>query len=216
MAVKSENFEKASVLQKKIDSMILIIQPVHKPFEYETNPNLLSDLRNEEMELLRNELLRFGTKTGKLVRIECYDISNTSGKFSTGSMVVFTNGEKDTSEYRRFKIRKDGMPNDFAMMEEVIERRIKHGDWPMPNLLIVDGGKGQISSALKALQQTNLSIPVVGLAKREEIIITSDFTEIRLPKNSQALHLVMRIRDEAHRFALTYHQKLRSKSAIFS
>jgi excinuclease ABC subunit C len=98
------------------------------------------------------------------------------------------------------------------MMEEVITRRFKHNEWEFPDLIIVDGGKGQISSTLKVLVRENIKIPVVGLAKHEEIIITANFKEIKLPKNSKQLHLVMRIRDEAHRFAITYHKKLRSKS----
>ena len=149
-------------------------------------------------------------------RIECYDVANIQGQYATGAMVVFTNGEKDSSSYRKFKIRKVRGQNDFAMMKEVLSRRLTHlDDWGKPDLIIVDGGKGQISSAHQALQEANVTIPLVGLAKREEIIITSDFIEIKLPKNSKALQLVMRIRDEAHRFAITFQRKLRSKS-IFS
>jgi excinuclease ABC subunit C len=101
------------------------------------------------------------------------------------------------------------------MMREVLERRLKHSEWPAPSLLVIDGGKGQVSSVKETLTELKLNIPLIGLAKREETIITSDFKEIRLPKNSKALHLIMRLRDEAHRFAITYHKKLRSKF-IFS
>ena len=97
------------------------------------------------------------------------------------------------------------------MMQETLTRRLRHPEWPQPSLIVVDGGKGQITSALKALEETNTVYPVIGLAKREETIITSDFQEILLPKNTGALQLIMRIRDEAHRFALTYHRKLRQK-----
>jgi len=100
------------------------------------------------------------------------------------------------------------------MMEEVLQRRLHHAEWPYPDLIIVDGGKGQVSTAVKVLQNLNLKIPIIGLAKKEETIITSDFKEIVLPKNSDALKLIMRIRDEAHRFAITYHRKLRSKSFL--
>lgn len=203
---KKEEFEKAKAVQKQIDAIIYITSPIHKPLEYELNPNLSEDLRFKELQDLSLHL-----KIGNIQKIECFDISNTSGTNATGSMVVFNNGEKDTSNYRRFKIRLTIGPNDFAMMEEVIRRRLKHAEWPYPDLLIVDGGKGQIAAALKAIKSANFTIPVVGLAKREEIIITQDFREIRLPKDSKALHLVMRIRDEAHRFAITYHKKLRSK-----
>lgn len=210
--IKREEFEKAADMQKKIDAIRLITQPVHQPFEYEDNPSLKEDIRKKELEDLRFILKNAGVFTDFLVRIECYDISNTAGTNATGSLVVFTNGEKDSTWYRRFRITKHIKgPNDFAMMESVLSRRLKHTEWPYPQLFIVDGGKGQITSALKALQEAEVTIPLVGLAKREETIITSEFKEISLPKRSPALQMVMRIRDEAHRFAITYHKKLRSK-----
>lgn len=211
---KNEQFEEAKRIQQQINSIHYITSPIHKPFEYETNPNLKDDLRRNELISLKKHFLKAGVSVENLDRIECYDISNIAGTHAVGSMVVFTNGEKDTSSYRKFKIRLTTGPNDFAMIEEVLGRRLNHGEWEFPKLIIVDGGKGQISSALKALDEQHLSIPLIGLAKREEIIITSDFKEIRLPKDSEALKLVMRIRDEAHRFAITYHRKLRSKLAI--
>ncbi|HVF69451.1 MAG TPA: hypothetical protein VNA13_02695, partial [Xanthomonadales bacterium] len=231
-------------LQKKINALKIITEPFHRPFEYDVNPNLRTDLRTIETTELIKHLSDNGLKIDRLHRIECYDISNTQGTYATGSMVVFTEGEKDSGQYRRFKIKKDGTPNDFAMMEEMLTRRFKHNGWEMPDLVMVDGGKGQISSALKAFAVNNITLPLVGLAKREETIIiptneyheyqkyhkyhgerardTSDtrgtrdtqFTEVSLPKNSKALHLIMRIRDEAHRFAITYHRLLRSKNAL--
>ncbi len=210
---KEESFEKAAHVQKQIDSINIITHPTHKPFEYQTNPNLREDLRKKETDDLADILRKFGVGVGELHRIECYDISNFQGKQAVASMVVFTDGEKDGSQYRRFKMNIPG-PNDFAMMKEVLTRRLKHSEWEQPNLLIVDGGKGQISSAQKVLDELNSSIPLIGLAKREETIITSDFTEIKLPKRTPALQLMMRIRDEAHRFAITYHRKLRSKAFL--
>lgn len=243
MASKKEAYEEALTLQKKIDALSLITTPFHRPFEYDVNPNLRTDIRNQELEEL---IAVLNTKGGfhlqQLERIECYDISNIQGTNATGSMVVLTHGEVDKSQYRRFKIRKDGKPNDFAMMKEVLRRRLTHDEWNTPDLIIVDGGKGQISSALQSLALMGSVIPLVGLAKREEtIVVPSDvviakarelahvatkeavaalqndsenFIEIALPKNSKALHLIMRIRDEAHRFAITYHRKLRSKYGI--
>lgn len=210
---EKEKFEAAQKMQRQIDAINLILNPVKRPFEYDINPNLLSDIRKKELDELLENLKNNGVGIKSLNRIECFDISNISGKMSTGSMVVFINGEKDTSSYRRFKISPliTG-PNDFAMMEEVVRRRMKHfDDWGVPNLIIVDGGKGQISSALKVLRKEHERTPVIGLAKKDEIIITSAFKLIRLPKDSEALKLVMRIRDEAHRFAITYHKKLRSR-----
>lgn len=207
--IKEEKFENAGDLQKKIDSIKLITSPYYKPLDYEENPNLSSDLRNMEIEDLQRILHVQGISILLPRKIECFDISVISGKYATGSMVVFVNGEKDTSLYRRFKVRYTGPPNDFAMIEEVLIRRLNHLEWEFPNLIIVDGGKGQVSSALKVLKEKELNIPLIGLAKREEIIITSNFSEIRLSKDSKVLHLLQRIRDEAHRFAIKYHRKLR-------
>lgn len=213
-ASKNELFEEAADIQKRIDAINLITSPSHNPFEYEINPNLRSDLRSKELDELLKILKSNGVNIEKLDRIECYDISNISGTNATGSMVVFTNGEKDSSNYRRFKIKRPPkvVPNDFAMMKEVISRRLEHIEWGRPDLIIVDGGKGQISSAKKALfENDNQDIPLIGIAKREELLITSDFKTIRLSKRSEGLMLVRRIRDEAHRFAIAYHKKLRSK-----
>lgn len=214
---KHENFEAALVLQKKINALSLITSPHHKPFEYDINPNLHDDLRRFELQELRLVLQNHGLNVKKLDRIECYDISNTQGTRATGSMVVFVHGEKDSSQYRKFKIRISGKPNDFAMMKEVLTRRIKHEDWHMPDLIILDGGKGQLSSVLTIFKQYDIHIPFIGLAKREETIVViqnDEFKEISLPHNSPSLKLLMRIRDEAHRFAITYHKLLRSKQAF--
>lgn len=214
---KNENFEEAQNIQRKIDSINLITSDVYKPFEYELNPNLRSDVIQGQLNELKEILNKNTVNVLNLNRIECYDISNTSGLNATGSMVVFTNGEKDSASYRRFKIKKfyNNKPNDFAMMQEVLERRLQHKEWPTPSLIIVDGGKGQVSSVKDSLEKYNLNIPLIGLAKREETIITSNLKEILLPENSKSLHLIMRLRDEAHRFAITYHKKLRARS-IFS
>lgn len=213
MFSKSEDFEEAQKIQDQINAINAIITPVYQPFEYDINPNLRSDLRTLELKELKDIFKNAGIQNSSLKRIECFDVSNISGQLATGSMVVFIDGEKEPTFYRRFKIDpKIVGPNDFAMIEEIIRRRVKYfDDWGMPNLIIVDGGKGQITSALKALREHKLKIPVIGLAKRDEIIITSKFKLIKLPKDSKALHLIMRIRDEAHRFAINYHRKLRSK-----
>ncbi len=209
---KDEAFEKAALVQKQIDYILYITQPMHQPFEYETNPNLKIDLRMREMLSLKEILKSHGVNVALPRRIECYDNSNFQGSNPTSSMVVLTDGEIDKSQYRKFKIKTVKGPNDFASMQEVLTRRLNHAEWPMPDLFIVDGGKGQVSSAKEILDALGVTIPVVGLAKREETIITSDFQEIKLPKSSPALQLVIRIRDEAHRFAITFHRKLRSRN----
>ncbi|HVZ58693.1 MAG TPA: GIY-YIG nuclease family protein [Patescibacteria group bacterium] len=239
-ASRDENFEVASQLKKRINALKIITEPSHKPFEYDVNPNLRSDLRFQELRGLQNALRSQGLEVGELQRIECYDISNIQGTNATGSMVVLTDGEIDKSQYRKFKIHKDGKPNDFAMIAEVLMRRLTHTEWPTPDLIIADGGKGQLSSVLQAMDVRQKHIPLIGLAKREETIIIpttqqfydesrrttltqnkprlygnneDNFIELSLPKDSPSLHLIQRTRDEAHRFAITYHRHLRSKKA---
>ena len=162
-------------------------------------------------------------------RIECYDISNFAGGDAVSSMVVFTDGLPDQKQYRHFKMNTPG-PNDFAMMQETLLRRFskRNASWPKPDLIIVDGGKGQLSSALVVLDDLKINIPIVGLAKRYETIIQKSSTrpvkaagDITQPQQEYlsfnfddkltVLHLVQRIRDEAHRFAVSYHTVVRKK-----
>jgi len=147
-------------------------------------------------------------------RIECYDISHVSGTNTVASMVVFTDGLPDKSEYRRFKIKttEEGTPDDFKSMHEVITRRFSK-DWPDPDLVIIDGGKGQLSSACQALMQLEISDqPIISLAKKfEEVFLPGQSKPVLLERDSMALYLLQQIRDEAHRFAITYHRSLRGK-----
>jgi len=152
-------------------------------------------------------------------RLECYDISTLQGEDSVGSMVVFTDGLPDKGEYRRFKIRHyTGAPDDYAMMHEMLERRLgaallkSRKFAALPDLMIIDGGKGQLNIALQALRELDIHVPVIGLAKRYEEIFQPGLEHgTMLPRNSRALHLLQRIRDEAHRFALKYHTTLRNR-----
>jgi excinuclease ABC subunit C len=166
---------------------------------------------------------------GPPLRIECYDISNFQGSESVGSMVVFEDGKPRTGEYRRFRIKAVEGPNDFASHQEVLRRRFrlaKHGDegseeerrWAMPDLVVVDGGKGQVSAAKEVLDELGLhDLPLAGLAKeREELFLPDRAEPVLLPATSPALYLVQRLRDEAHRFAITYHRDLRAKRAVRS
>ncbi|MFH0853216.1 MAG: excinuclease ABC subunit UvrC [bacterium] len=140
-----------------------------------------------------------------LSRIEAYDISNIQGINPVGSMVVMEEGLPKKSDYRKFSIRDVQGPDDFRMLAEVIGRRLKHPDWPKPDLIILDGGKGQLSTVLVNVKT---KIPIVALAKKQEEIFTPGKSEsIRLPKDSEVLFLIQRIRDEAHRFALGYYRK---------
>lgn len=161
---------------------------------------------------------------GNLNRIECYDISHISGTDKVASMVVFTDGQKDGDMYRRFKIKTVEGSNDFACMKETLLRRLnrlrenKDPSFSIrPDLIIIDGGIGQVEYALQAEAETGYTdIPMIGLAKREETIVLPDGREISLSRDSFALRLIQRIRDEAHRFAITYHRKLRDKRTLES
>ena len=146
--------------------------------------------------------------------IEGYDISNISGKFAVGSKVSFKDAKPNKKMYKQFRMETPG-PNDFAMMKELLTRRLKliESD-PEPDLIVIDGGKGQLGMACGVLEELNLThIPIIGLAKEfEEIYLPNTSRPIIIPKNNRALHLLQQVRDESHRFAITYHRKLRSKN----
>jgi excinuclease ABC subunit C len=163
------------------------------------------------------------------LRIECYDISNIAGAQSVGSMVVFQDGRPRTGEYRRFRIKEVRGANDFASHQEVLRRRFRRARtgeegseeelrWQLPDLVVIDGGKGQLSAAKEVLYETGYhDLAVVGLAKEREEIFLPDCEEpVLLPTTSPALYLMQRLRDEAHRFAITYHRSLRGKAATHS
>ena len=193
----------------------------------------------------RHALMRYGMRTGYAddrtnqallqlesalalpaapLRIECFDISTLHGNFTVASMVVFTNGRPDKSQYRRFKIRAElDEANDFVSMQEVLGRRYapermadeRFGS--RPDLLVVDGGKPQLSAALTQLNALGLDIPVCGLAKSdEEVFVPWDDTPVVLPNGSASLYLIKQVRDESHRFAITFHRELRDKAMTIS
>ena len=152
-------------------------------------------------------------------RMECFDISHIQGAETVASMVVFEGGAPKKSDYRRFKIKSaEGKPDDFLSMREVTTRRYGKPDAEdMPDLIVIDGGLGQLSSALSIIRGAGHTTPVIGLAKQFELIFVEGTSEpVELPRNSQALYLMQRIRDEAHRFAITYHRKLRGKRNLVS
>jgi excinuclease ABC subunit C len=166
-------------------------------------------------------------------RIETYDISNIQGTSAVGSMVVFEGGRSKNSAYRRFKIRTVPGPDDYTMMQEMLRRRFRNGKeraanpppegeskgWEnMPDLVLIDGGKGHLNAALEVMLQLGLGhVPIASIAKQEELVFIPDMDDpIVLPRNSEGLYLVQRMRDEAHRFAITYHRNVRSKRSITS
>ena len=155
-------------------------------------------------------------------RIECFDISNIQGVDNVASMVAFQNAQSKKSDYRTFKIRcVEGEANDFASMKEVVGRRYKRiaeEGKPMPDLIIIDGGKGQLGAAREALSELGLNdVDIIGLAKKqEEVYLPGKSDPILLPRRGEALHLLQRVRDEAHRFAVTFHRKRRAKRSLVS
>lgn len=207
---KLQKFEEAAATKKQIENLQYLMTTYHAPREFMEQPTLVDDLTLGRLKNFQDALSL--PKLPK--RIECYDISNISGTNATGSMVVMTNGKIDKGEYRKFKIKFKHTPDDYEMMREVLARRIKN-DWSKPDVMIIDGGRGQLNAALSIINRYKYQTTVVSLAKRlEEIYTSGKVLPISLPARSPARQLAQEIRDEAHRFAITYHRKLRSKSFI--
>lgn len=219
-------------LTSKAERKLNIIHPIggiRRQLVESSLINAKDYLERQAQRLLRKEDLTFGgvkqlreifdfTKSPR--RIECYDISNISGSDKVASMVVFLDGDKAPSHYRHFKIKTVKGVNDFASMKEALTRRLKRINdeekdisfSEIPDLIVVDGGKGQLSSGLEAIADTKKSINIISLAKREEEVFVPNKSEsIMLPMDSLALKLLIRLRDEAHRFAISHHRKLRQK-----
>lgn len=206
---KDLKFEEASKIKKIIDGINYVTAPT-KITNYLLNPNFLKNLNKNSLEQLQRDL----NLSELPVRIEAYDISNFQGKQATGSMVVLTNGDIDKSQYRRFKIKIDGKPNDVGMHKEMMQRRLTHTEWSLPQLILVDGGRGQSYAIAELCNLRGVNIPVFGLAKRMEWLYPPEGEIIKLPKRSLSLRLLQKIRDESHRFALSYHKRLRSKNFL--
>ena len=228
LASKNLEFEKAAYLRDQVASYNYLTQEIGNIREYIEVPNTI-EIKNTDgiVELIRvlqeKANLSFGKNIGAAnFRIETFDISNIQGKNAVGAMVVTTGGAPDKNEYRRFKIQTKDTPNDFAMMKEMLTRRFSRKEnqekWNDPNLIVIDGGKGQLSYALEALKNTGKNFPIIGLAKREEEIIYVNkdgiFDILKLPKLSIALNILKKGRDEAHRFGITYYRKLHRKSLL--
>lgn len=215
---KNENFEKAAKLRdilKKFEYLTVNDSKINSIVE---NPHLAYDLISESLDTLVKEIPILKDFPE---RIECYDISNISGKEATGAMTVAINGKLDNSEYRRFKIKLKDTPDDYSMMKEVLKRRFKRAmiddSWSLPNMIVLDGGKGQLSAGLQVMEELGQDVPMISIAKREEILMyvrAGQFHEVKLPRQSEALKLIQRLRDEAHRFSRKYHYQLRLKKLL--
>ncbi len=226
---KNQCYEEAAILRDKISSLAEIIaqtketrhQNLILDLSFKTPPLDPSLKRNRKVYPLGLDLERV-LKLPKLpYRIEAFDISQTCGKEKTGSMVSFLGGLPDKKNYRKFRIKTVQGIDDYAMICEVLRRRYgKKKDkqtLPFPDLVMIDGGKGHLSCAQKELKSLGLAkLPVIALAKRLETIYTSSGTALTLPGDSKLLHLLQRIRDEAHRFAFFYHRKLRQRDMRMS
>ncbi len=195
---KSQDFEKATSFRDKIFAL-----------QHIQDIALISDDRK----------IQIPNSKFQIPRIEAYDISNISGRFAVGSMVVFKGNKPNKQEYRRFKIKSVKEINDVAMMKEVLERRIKN-NWPIPNLILLDGGKGHLNAGTEILKKHNLKIPVVAIAKgptrkisNYQFLISNQFPKNKFPKEIKDIlkdrNLIDYIMSEAHRFAIQYHRKLR-------
>ena len=201
---EEQKFEQAAKLKKMLDGINYLTQ-TNRVQAYLENPNFLE----EETKLALSQLQRDLNLEKLPERIEGYDISNTQGQEAVGSLVVLTNGEIDKSQYRKFKIKITGKPNDVGMHKEMLSRRIKHKEWKLPDLILIDGGRAQVRAALEILLKYSLKIPIYGLAKRMEWLYPPQGEIVKLSRKSLSLKLLQKLRDESHRFAIAYHRKLR-------
>ena len=213
----AQEYEKAKEYRNLLAKFNYLDQNFRDASEYINNPYLIEDINKNALVQIKKLL---GLQTLPR-RIECYDISNLSGKEAVSSMVVATEGKIDKKEYRRFKIRFKDTPDDFGMMHETLSRRFKTpknkrgSNWPKPDLVILDGGAPQVSACEVVMKDLDLKIPFVGLAKRQETLVVKQndaFINISIPKDDEGLKLIIHLRDEAHRFAKNYHHLLRRKS----
>lgn len=208
---KKEKFEEALGLRDQIAKLDYITAPVMSPAYFLRNPNLVDDIRNEELKALRSLLIKYLELPQKLSRIECFDVAHLAGSAQTASMVTFVEAEPEKTLYRHFKIRQGKLASDIASLKEVAQRREKYlSSWGVPDLIIVDGGRTQVEVFLEVFKKHNIA--VVGLAKRfEKIIVPTERNFVELKASSTSLALLQRIRNEAHRFAQRYHHKLLEK-----
>ncbi len=203
MASQNQDYETAAAARDYLRSLeILLLQPI-SPDEYLVNPNLVADKQRLALDALKEAL-----HTGSLTRIEMYDVANLAGTAATAAMTVAIEGEINSRNFRHFTIKTKNTPDDVAMLGEVLVRRLKRADWPQPDLIVLDGGKSQLSIADRIG-----SYPIIALAKKEEIITIPThpgYREIKLDRDNPGLQLLMRLRDEAHRFSRRLHHKHRA------
>lgn len=209
-ASKAQEFEKAALLRDQVFALENVF----------ANAHIIKDLPQTGLDWpgLEKRLRALVGARCKIKRIEGYDVSNIQGKQATGSMVVFDHGLPDKKEYKRFKVKITGKPDDIAMLKEVLKRRFSHPEWPRPQIILIDGGKGQLNAAVEAKKETPecREIKVLAIAKRKnELFIEGKDKPILLKTLPREIsNLVLQTRDEAHRFAIAYHRKLRRKRMV--
>lgn len=226
---REQKFEQAAKVRDQLRELRYITQQRLSIASYISEPKRSSEEQLKEMESFSKLLASFHQETpfrfpppALARRIECFDVSNIVGKQATGSLVTFIEGGPDKAYYRRFRIRAAPTPNDVLMIGEVIKRRLNHQEWGKPDVVLVDGGKAQVNAAITALVEKKVSCCVLGLAKSfEELIVPLESNELkyrklRLKPGSSEFFLLTRIRDEAHRFAVSYHRLLQSKALRMS
>ena len=209
---KENRFEEAGKVRDKIYALQYIMEHTHV-INGEKPAVLLPPARNPAFILQGIADLR-----KPVSKIECYDISNIQGKQAVGSMVVFVDGEPDKNQYRKFKIRIKEEPDDIAMLKEVIRRRLTHKEWTLPDMILIDGGKAQLNAGIQARGEMPeiKSFAIMSLAKRNNELFVEGRKDPILLKSlpQEVFNLILRLDDEAHRFAITYHKKLRQKKLL--
>ena len=211
---RQKKYEEAEKVKRQFYSLLRMIQTTYEPFSFE---NVSQASGTEELDDLQQILVRFYPDLKALSRIECFDIATLFGSQTVASMVTFVSGIQDRSSYRKFRIRSITGISDTDAMRETLSRRLNHSEWPYPDLIIVDGGKPQVSAAQTVLSEAHVSIPLIGLAKREEQIvipINDTYKVISIPLSRPSMNLLRRIRDEAHRFVNAYHRRSRRNETI--
>lgn len=214
-----QKYEEALQLRNQINQFKKVFSNPIMPDQYEMNPNLLEDISKKRMERICQI---FNINLRDILRIECYDISNIMGKWSTGSMVVSDNGILNKKEYRKFKIKYTKGITDFGMLSEVLSRRL-YSDWKVPDVILIDGGRGQVGTIIRLVNQLILkdsklskfkSVLVAGIFKPNDYLLINlenKWKVIRPAKNDEGYKHLIELRDEAHRFAKSYHKKLRNE-----
>ncbi len=205
---KNKQYEKAIIIRNRIFRFDRLL-------DLRNDSEFLSNNNEKKLDKMFVVLKKYFPFLNKLDRIETYDISNLGLKQAVGSMVVMKNGRIDKNEYRRFKIKQAGLRSDFDRLKEVVKRRLKQS-WPLPDLIIIDGGRPQIKAILKIFQENNINIPLLGIAKNPDRVIAAidGYPNMFLKNDSPVLNVIRTLRDESHRFARKYHLFLRSKDFL--